>query len=75
MIKALNLWRGLSIIGIFHSSEDCLRLNVWTPGLDSENRPVLVYFHGGGFFNGNAIEQDGYGEKIYHDMGTLWSAR
>jgi para-nitrobenzyl esterase len=23
-------------------SEDCLTLNVWTPGLDSEKRPVLV---------------------------------
>jgi len=33
--------------------EDCLVLNVWTPGLaDGKRRPVMVYFHGGGFFNG-----------------------
>jgi para-nitrobenzyl esterase len=31
-------------------SEDCLTLNVWTPGLrDGKKRPVLVYFHGGGY--------------------------
>ena len=29
--------------------EDCLRLNVWTPGCDDARRPVLVWLHGGGF--------------------------
>jgi para-nitrobenzyl esterase len=33
-------------------SEDCLVLNVWTPGLDSAARPVMVSFHGGGFTSG-----------------------
>lgn len=41
-------------------SEDCLHLNVWTPGLDGKKRPVLVWFHGGGFTSGSGIEQDGY---------------
>ena len=42
-------------------SEDCLKLNVWTNGLaDGKKRPVLVWLHGGGFTNGNGIEQDGY---------------
>lgn len=42
-------------------SEDCLRLNIWTPALgDGKKRPVLVWLHGGGFTNGNGIEQDGY---------------
>jgi para-nitrobenzyl esterase len=46
-------------------SEDCLKINVWTPALDTQKRPVIVWLHGGGFVNGNAIEQDGYhGENI-----------
>jgi para-nitrobenzyl esterase len=42
--------------------EDCLVLNVWTPGLqDGAKRPVLVSFHGGGFAtgSGNALGFDG----------------
>jgi para-nitrobenzyl esterase len=35
-------------------SEDCLRLNVWTPGLnDGGKRPVFFYIHGGGFTSGS----------------------
>jgi para-nitrobenzyl esterase len=34
-------------------SEDCLFLNVWTPGLDHERRPVMVYIHGGGYSTGS----------------------
>jgi hypothetical protein len=35
-------------------SEDCLTLNVWSPGLDSAKRPVMVWFHGGAFSYGSA---------------------
>lgn len=47
-------------------SEDCLRLNVWTPAIaDGQKRPVMVWLHGGGYTNGNGIEQDGYmGENL-----------
>jgi len=47
-------------------SEDCLRLNVFTPALkDGKKRPVMFWIHGGGYSNGNAIEQDGYnGENL-----------
>jgi para-nitrobenzyl esterase len=35
--------------------EDCLTLNVWTPGLgDGAKRPVMVWLHGGGFAYGSA---------------------
>jgi para-nitrobenzyl esterase len=34
-------------------SEDCLHLNVWTPGVRGK-RPVMVWFHGGGYSAGSA---------------------
>ncbi len=35
-------------------SEDCLFLNVWTPGMDDNGgRPVFFYIHGGGFTDGS----------------------
>ena len=52
-------------------SEDCLKLNVWTPKLDSGKRPVVVWLHGGGFTNGNAIEQDGYHGENLSRLGDI----
>ena len=37
-----------------NGTEDCLHLNVWTPGLGSGKRPVMVWFHGGGYSAGSA---------------------
>jgi para-nitrobenzyl esterase len=35
--------------------EDCLKLNVWTSGVnDGRRRPVLVYIHGGAYSGGSA---------------------
>ncbi|HUO12024.1 MAG TPA: carboxylesterase/lipase family protein [Caulobacteraceae bacterium] len=34
------------------TDEDCLFINVWTPGLAGK-RPVMVWLHGGGFANGS----------------------
>ncbi len=42
--------------------EDCLVLNVWTPGLgDGAERPVMVWLHGGGFatLSGSSPSYDG----------------
>lgn len=38
-------------------SEDCLRINIWTPAADGARRPVMVWFHGGGFEAGSASQK------------------
>ena len=46
-------------------SEDCLRVNVWTPGLGAGRRPVLVWIHGGGYSSGSSNELRMYdGESL-----------
>ena len=42
-------------------SEDCLTVNVFTPGVDKKRRPVMVWMHGGGFSagSGNYLLYDG----------------
>jgi para-nitrobenzyl esterase len=53
-------------------SEDCLRINVFTPGInDGKKRPVLFWIHGGGFTNGNGIEQDGYNGENFARLGNV----
>ncbi len=52
-------------------SEDCLKINVWSPALDTQKRPVMVWLHGGGFVNGNGIEQDGYHGENLSRLGNV----
>ena len=50
--------------------EDMLKLNIWTPSL-SGSRPVMVYFHGGGFSFGSSYElasHDGAQMARHHDV-------
>ena len=48
-------------------SEDCLHLNVWTPALgDGGKRPVMVYFHGGGYTYGTVNSSLYDGNRLAH---------
>jgi para-nitrobenzyl esterase len=52
-------------------SEDCLVLNVFTPGLaDNRKRPVMVWLHGGGFSSGSGSSAlyDGVSLARTHDV-------
>ncbi len=48
------------------SDEDCLRINVWTPGInDNMKRPVMVWIHGGAYSWGSSQELPMYdGENL-----------
>ena len=40
-----------------YTSENCLRINVWTPAInDGKKRPVMFWIHGGGFTAGSSQE-------------------
>ena len=48
------------------SEEECLNLNIWTPGCDNRKRPVLFWIHGGShifgsgrLLNGRSISRKG----------------
>jgi len=45
-------------------SEECLFLNIWTPGIDDAKRPVMFYIHGGAFIIGAGSEPVLKGGKL-----------
>lgn len=49
-----------------YTSEDCMRINVWTPGInDGKRRPVMFWIHGGGYTAGSSQELPSYdGENL-----------
>ena len=50
-------------------SEDCLLLNIWAPTETQEPLPVMVWIHGGGFFNGPGSLPNYDGTRIVeHDV-------
>jgi len=49
--QTLTMLERLQGLNESHASEDCLYLNVWTADLNA-SKPVMVWFHGGGFVNG-----------------------
>lgn len=59
-------WRSDEIAFAFdwddgYPGEDCLRVNIWTKGLDKQQkRPVMVWLHGGGYSAGSGQELPGY---------------
>lgn len=52
----------LAVEGI--PDEDCLNLNIWSPGLDDAHRPVLVWIHGGAFNQGAGSQPLYTGDKL-----------
>jgi|KBSMisStandDraft_5_1062788.scaffolds.fasta_scaffold119781_2 para-nitrobenzyl esterase len=56
---------GDALVGPGPVSEDCLLLNVWTPGAArNQRRPVMVWLHGGGFRTGS-------GNSVFYEGKSL----
>ena len=55
-----------------YASEDCLRVNVWSPSLDAKAKlPVMVWLHGGGFFAGSSQELAAYDGENLARLGVV----
>src|ERR1700722_19510337 len=62
---ALSEVFGIPLLEPERQDEDCLFLNVWTPGLgDGVKRPVLVRLHGRGFHGGSGSWAWADGERL-----------
>ena len=48
----------------FVQDEDCLSLDIWTPGADGRKRPVIVYIHGGAYVGGGSNDPEYDGANI-----------
>lgn len=64
MMAASSNSRFTPSFGDVPQSEDCLFLNIWTPGLDDARRPVMFWIHGGAFIIGA-------GSESFLDAGIL----
>jgi len=58
--------------GSVPTSEDCLVLNVWTPGVqDDKRRPVMVWLHGGGYVSGSGASPATDGARLASQGDTV----
>ena len=64
-------WREFYPDGVPANSEDCLYLDIYSSAATTEDkRPVLVWFHGGGFAHGWGYEVEFNGEALA-DKGVI----
>lgn len=53
-------------------NDHCQNLNIWTQSLDTgAQKPVIVFFHGGGYANGSSIESTAYDGQRLSEFGDV----
>lgn len=60
-----------SATGLPTGSEDCLKLNIWTPNPLPSNAPVIVFIHGGSFVNASANFAPQNGQNLAARTGVI----
>ena len=57
---------------LWPENEHCQYLNIWTGSLDpAAKKPVMVWFHGGGWFGGSAVELYAYDGENLSEYGDV----
>ncbi|MFB2579775.1 carboxylesterase/lipase family protein [Herbiconiux sp. P15] len=53
-----NVLKSMEVVPGVGISEDCLSVNVWAPaGAERGSKPVMVWIHGGGYFQGSTAQR------------------
>lgn len=53
-------------------NDHCQNLNIWTQSIgETASKPVIVFFHGGGFTNGSSIESVAYDGQNLSEFGDV----
>lgn len=53
-------------------SENCQNLNVWTPGVEGEKKPVFVYIHGGALQRGSGNDPFYDGDRFREKANVVY---
>lgn len=65
--------RAQAVFGSFEaeSEEDCLTVDIFAPNQNGADRPVLIWFHGGGYFSGGGSIAWFDGQQFAREHGII----
>lgn len=69
-----NLFSAPGVLTYSTASNNCLNLNVWTPGINdgqTAKRPIIVWLHGGGLSKGYAKSMDTDGSNLAQSANAV----
>lgn len=71
-VSVSEVWTPGAMQNQVGNEESCLNLNVWTQSLDTTaKKPVMVWFHGGGYSSGSSTELNFYDFTNMSKMGDV----
>lgn len=58
----------VEVASTWTQSEDCLDLNIWTKDIRTRNKPVMIFFHGGGNWRGGTYDPLYHGDNFTRNL-------